>query len=70
VRLVVLYLLVRGIVPRGTELSVRSPILRARLHASSPIPAALVLLRPNRAHLWLPCVLPHPRRQLFRLDSP
>ncbi|XP_047071636.1 uncharacterized protein LOC124680609 isoform X4 [Lolium rigidum] len=65
-RLVVLYILVRGIVPKLHKSSAASPIPRVGRRPSSSIPAALILLRPNRAHPRRPRVQAHPRRPRAR----
>ncbi|KAK1679034.1 hypothetical protein QYE76_039882 [Lolium multiflorum] len=59
-RLVLLFNLVQGIEPGTLESFPNSPIPHAGHRLSSLIPATLVLLRPNRAHLHLAGNVVHP----------
>jgi hypothetical protein len=65
-RLALLFLHPQGIGLGLCKSTVKSPIPPPTPASNSSIPAALVLLRPNRAHLRLPHVQAHPRRSRSR----
>nr|XP_051198906.1 uncharacterized protein LOC127312407 isoform X1 [Lolium perenne] len=68
-RRVVLSILMQGIESKPCKSSARSPFLLHGRHAPASIPAALVLFRPNRAHLRLSRVQAHPRSPRARAVS-